>query len=145
MSEESQGITVIGTKTFKDHLTVAKTIRRYKGIGHNFSRFLLRYLNLPEMVALKGLNQSDRAKLSALLDHKIVDGSMIDSPEFLHYCNDANEGLHFLDDRLKTKTQYDINRKKRDHTVQGVRHIRGQKVRNQRTKTTGRSRKRGGL
>ncbi|MFC6824772.1 30S ribosomal protein S13 [Halopelagius fulvigenes] len=127
----------IGQTDLDGTKSVERSLTDMKGIGKRTARII---------VDAAGV---DRTATFGLLDEEEID-SVVDAVE--NYDNHAPEWMvnrredfysgetsHETGSDLEQARRHDINRMKMISSYRGVRHKRGQKVRGQRTKSTGRS------
>lgn len=127
----------IGTTDLDGTKSIERSLIEMKGIGRRTARLIADKAGV------------DRRKTLGALDDDTID-DIIDAvenyadqvPEWLaNRRNDfyTGETTHETGNELEMTRQQDINRMKMIDSYKGVRHKRGQKVRGQRTKSTGRT------
>lgn len=127
----------IGTTDLDGTKSIERSLIEMKGIGRRTARIIADKAGV------------DRRKTLGALDDDTID-DIIDAvenyadqvPEWLaNRRNDfyTGETTHETGNELEMTRQQDINRMKMIDSYKGVRHKRGQKVRGQRTKSTGRT------
>jgi len=120
-----------GTKSLERSLT------ELNGIGHRAARIIAEKADVDRREVFGKL---DDDQIDEIVE--IVESFADDVPDWLaNHRNDFFEGetTHQLGSDLELTRRQDINRMKMVNSYKGVRHKRGQKVRGQRTKSTGRS------
>jgi small subunit ribosomal protein S13 len=137
-----KGIVRLAGNDLNGELKLERALMYIKGIGHTMRVALANYIsktfNIPKDTKLNNLSEEQLETINNLLysiDDKIL-------PAFLlNRRNDMATGnnMHVIMNDLDFAVRHDIELKKRIRSWQGYRHIKGQKVRGQRTKNTGRT------
>lgn len=142
MPSEITGIVRIKERDIKGDLPIAKALTKIKGIGINLANALC-------VVIEKRMNIKSNQPIGSLTEEQIKEiEKIINSPkdygvpEYLfnrrkHFETGKDE--HLTGEDLTLAVKMDITREKELNTWRGFRHTYGQKVRGQRTRTTGRT------
>jgi len=135
--EDIQYFVRIGQTDLDGTKSVERSLTGLNGIGHRAARLVAEEADV------------DRRDVIGRLDEETIDEIVEtverfaeDAPEWMtNHRNDFFEGetTHEIGNDLELTRRQDINRMKMINSYKGVRHKRGQKVRGQRTKSTGRS------
>jgi small subunit ribosomal protein S13 len=137
-----KGIVRLAGNDLNGELKLERALMYIKGIGHTMRVALANYIsktfNIPKDTKLNNLSEEQLETINNLLysiDDKIL------PPFLLNRRNDMATGknMHVIMNDLDFAVRHDIELKKRIRSWQGYRHIKGQKVRGQRTKNTGRT------
>ena len=127
----------IGTTDLDGTKAVERSLREMKGIGKRTARIVTDAAGVDRQATF-GLREDD--EIDAVVD--AVQNLESHIPEWMaNRRNDffSGETTHKTGSDLEEKRRHDINRMKMIDSYKGVRHKRGQKVRGQRTKSTGRT------
>ena len=127
----------IGQTDLDGTKSVERSLTELNGIGHRAARIIAEEAGIDRRDTFGALDDED---IEAVVD--LVEGFAEEAPEWLvNHRNDffAGETTHETGNDLDLTRRQDINRMKMIDSYKGVRHKRGQKVRGQRTKSTGRS------
>ena len=135
--EDLQYFVRIGGTDLDGTKTVERSLSELDGIGTRMARLVAEEAEV------------DRTSTFGLLDEDDIE-TVVDIVENLAYHvppwmtnrqNDffSGETTHLVGTDVEEKRRHDINRMKQIESYKGVRHKRGQKVRGQRTKSTGRT------
>jgi small subunit ribosomal protein S13 len=127
----------IGATDLDGTKTVERSLREMKGIGKRTARIVTDAAGVDRQATF-GLLEND--EIDAVVD--AVQNLESHIPEWMaNRRNDffSGETTHKTGSDLEEKRRHDINRMKMIDSYKGVRHKRGQKVRGQRTKSTGRT------
>jgi small subunit ribosomal protein S13 len=138
---QNDSIIRIHNKNFKGNRSILFCLKKFKGISLNLSRYILYKLEIPPYIKLNTLSQSQRNSLENLVNNNLINfGEFnIEFPEYMitdHITNSIG-----IETNHKIITQRNIIWKTSIKSYTGIRHINSQKVRGQRTKSTGRSNK----
>lgn len=132
----------IAGRDIDGELDIPAALMQIKGIGYNIASALsiaLRDIyNIPKESQIGKLGESDVAKLEGLLK----DPKKANIPAYLfNRRNDRDTGLdsHLVGTDLIVRTRQDIENDIRIQSWRGFRHKYGQKVRGQKTRSTGRT------
>ncbi|MFW5956037.1 MAG: 30S ribosomal protein S13 [Halorhabdus sp.] len=127
----------IGRTDLDGTKSVERALTDLNGIGHRAARIIAEDAGV------------DRRETFGRLEDDVIDsiverveGFAEEVPDWLaNHRNDFFEGetTHEIGNDLELSRRQDINRMKMINSYKGVRHKRGQKVRGQRTKSTGRT------
>jgi small subunit ribosomal protein S13 len=122
------GVVVPGT------LTVPKALRKVKGIGPRIAETLIGPLGYKSTMKVGNLKEED----IAAIEKKLENINTMLPPWMLNRRRDYTTGLDFhkLGSELEFIRREDINREKKIKTYRGLRHILGQPVRGQRTRSS---------
>jgi len=127
----------IGQADLDGTKSVERSLTELNGIGHRAARLITDEADVDRRSVFGKLDDDQIDEIVEL-----VEGFADDAPEWLtNHRNDffAGETTHEVGNDLELTRRQDINRMKMINSYKGVRHKRGQKVRGQRTKSTGRS------
>ena len=127
----------IGATDLDGTKTVERSLREMKGIGKRTARIVTDAAGV-DRHATFGLLEDD--EIDAVVD--AVENLEDHIPEWMANRRSdffTGETTHETGSDLEEKRRHDINRMKMIDSYKGVRHKRGQKVRGQRTKSTGRT------
>ncbi len=132
----------IAGRDIDGELEIPAALMQIKGIGYNLSNALSIALRdiykIPKESQIGKLNEADVAKLEGLLK----DPKKANMPLYLfNRRNDRETGtdMHLVGTDLMVKTRQDIENDIKIQSWRGFRHRYGQKVRGQRTRSTGRT------
>ncbi len=139
--EGLRGIVRIAGRDLPGSMTLSRGLLYIKGIGHTLRKAIAKLIEkkagIKPSTKIGALSDDDVAKIDDVL-YNISDK---DLPAYLLNRNkDIAEGksFHVIMNDLIFAQRQDIEYKKKSRTWQGYRHMRGWKVRGQRTKNTGR-------
>jgi len=127
----------IGQTDLDGTKSVERSLTEMNGIGRRAARLIADEADVDRTATFGALDDED---IEAVVD--LVEGFADEVPEWLtNHRNDffAGETTHQVGNDLELTRRQDINRMKMINSYKGVRHKRGQKVRGQRTKSTGRT------
>jgi small subunit ribosomal protein S13 len=135
--EDLQYFVRIGGADLDGTKTVERSLSELNGIGTRMARLVAEEADV-DRTATFGL--LDKEEIEAVID---VAENLEDHvpPWMTNRQNDffSGETTHLVGTDVNEKRRHDINRMKQIESYKGVRHKRGQKVRGQRTKSTGRT------
>jgi len=127
----------IGQTDLDGTKSVERALTDMNGIGQRAARIIANDVDIDRRETFGRLEDE---QIEAIVDR--VEGFADDVPEWLaNHRNDFFDGetTHEIGTDLSLTRRQDINRMKMINAYKGVRHKRGQKVRGQRTKSTGRT------
>jgi len=127
----------IGQTDLDGTKSVERSLTEMKGIGHRAARLIAEKAGVDRRATFGALDDDD---IDEVVD--LVESFADEVPDWLtNHRNDffAGETTHEIGNDLELTRRQDINRMKMIDSYKGVRHKRGQKVRGQRTKSTGRT------
>ncbi len=127
----------IGQTDLDGTKSVERSLSEMKGIGRRTARIIAEETDVDRTATLGRL---DEDTIDEIVD--LVERYADEVPEWLaNRQRDfyTGETTHEIGNDLQLTRQQDINRMKMIDSYKGVRHKRGQKVRGQRTKSTGRT------
>ncbi|MEF8813628.1 MAG: 30S ribosomal protein S13 [Halovenus sp.] len=127
----------IGQTDLDGTKSVERSLSEMNGIGRRAARMIANKADVDRTATFGALDDED---IDAVVD--LVEGFAEEVPDWLtNHRNDffAGETTHRTGTDLALTRRQDINRMKMIDSYKGVRHKRGQKVRGQRTKSTGRT------
>ena len=127
----------IGQTDLDGTKSVERSLSEMNGIGRRTARIIAEETSVDRTATLGRLDDDTIDEIVAL-----VEGYADEVPEWLaNRQRDfyTGETTHEIGNDLQLTRQQDINRMKMIDSYKGVRHKRGQKVRGQRTKSTGRT------
>jgi small subunit ribosomal protein S13 len=108
-----------------------------KGIGSHTSRTISSLADVDPHAVLGKLDDESVARISTVVESYIsqVPTWMVNRPKDVY----TGEARHLLGTDLTLTLEDDVNRMRKIRSYRGIRHETGQKVRGQRTKSTGRT------
>jgi small subunit ribosomal protein S13 len=127
----------IGQADLDGTKSVERSLSDLDGIGRRSARIIANKAGIDRTATFGALEDDEIETVTDL-----VEGFADEVPDWLaNHRNDffAGETTHEIGNDLELTRRQDINRMKMIDSYKGVRHKRGQKVRGQRTKSTGRS------
>jgi len=127
----------IGQTDLDGTKSVERSLTDMNGIGRRAARIIANQAGIDRRATFGALEDDE---IDRIVD--LVEGFADEVPEWLtNHQNDffAGETTHETGNDLELTRRQDINRMKMINSYKGVRHKRGQKVRGQRTKSTGRT------
>ncbi|CCQ36908.1 30S ribosomal protein S13 [Natronomonas moolapensis 8.8.11] len=135
--EDIQYFVRIGQTDLDGTKSVERALTDMNGVGRRAARIIADKADVDRRDVIGALDES---KIDGIVD--LVQGYADEVPEWLtNHQRDffSGETTHEVGNDLDMSRRQDINRMKMVDTYRGVRHKRGQKVRGQRTKSTGRT------
>jgi small subunit ribosomal protein S13 len=135
--EDIQYFVRIGQTDLDGTKSVERALTDMNGIGRRVARIIAEKADVDRRDTIGAL---DEDKIDEIIEH--VEGYADEVPEWLtNHQNDffSGETTHEIGNELQMTRRQDINRMKMIESYRGIRHKRGQKVRGQRTKSTGRT------
>ena len=139
--KELRGIVRLSGKDLKGEMKLSRALARVKGVGERLAVILaavaFKELGVPETTLIGELSEEQLTKLEEILSTPSTYGV----PTYmLNRRKDADTGadLHLIGTDLTFAQKQDIEREKETNSWKGFRHVYGQKVRGQRTRSTGR-------
>jgi small subunit ribosomal protein S13 len=135
--EDIQYFVRIGQTDLDGTQSVERALTDMSGVGRRVARIIADRAGVDRRELLGGL---DEETIDEIVD--LVEGYAEEVPEWLtNHRRDFFDGetTHEVGNDLEMTRRQDINRMKMIDSYKGVRHKRGQKVRGQRTKSTGRT------
>ena len=135
--EDIQYFVRIGQTDLDGTKSVERALTDMNGVGRRAARIIADKADVDRRDVIGAL---DEEKIDEIVD--LVQGYADEVPEWLtNHQRDffTGETTHEVGNDLEMSRRQDINRMKMVDTYRGVRHKRGQKVRGQRTKSTGRT------
>jgi len=127
----------IGQTDLDGTKSVERSLTEMDGIGRRAARIIADKAGVDRRATFGALEDDD---IDAVVE--LVEGFAEEVPAWLsNHRNDffAGETTHEVGNDLELTRRQDINRMKMINSYKGVRHKRGQKVRGQRTRSTGRT------
>jgi len=135
--EDIQYFVRIGQTDLDGTKSVERALTDMNGIGRRVARIIADKADVDRRDVLGALDQE---RIDDVVE--LVEGYADEVPDWLtNHQRDffTGETTHEVGNDLQMSRRQDINRMKMVDTYRGVRHKRGQKVRGQRTKSTGRT------
>jgi small subunit ribosomal protein S13 len=135
--EDIQYFVRIGQTDLDGTKSVERALTDMNGIGRRVARIIAEKADVDRRSVLGKL---DEDTIDTIVEH--VEGYADEVPAWLTNHQDdffTGETTHEIGNDLNMSRRQDINRMKMIDSYKGVRHNRGQKVRGQRTKSTGRT------
>ena len=127
----------IGQTDLDGTKSVERSLTDMNGIGHRAARIIAERAEVDRRDVFGKLDEEEIDRVVEL-----VEGYVDEVPEWMANHQRAffsGETTHEIGNELDMTRRRDINRMKMIDSYKGVRHKRGQKVRGQRTKSTGRT------
>jgi small subunit ribosomal protein S13 len=127
----------IGQTDLDGTKSVERALTELDGIGHRAARIITETAGIDRREVFGGLEDDEIDEIVEL-----VEGFADEVPQWMtNHQNDffSGETTHEIGNDLEITRRQDVNRMKMIDSYKGVRHKRGQKVRGQRTKSTGRT------
>ena len=135
--EDIQYFVRIGRTDLDGTKSVERALTDMNGVGRRVARIIAEKAEVDRRDVLGALDQED---IDTIVE--LVEGYADEVPEWLtNHQSDffTGETTHETGNDLQMSRRQDINRMQMIDSYKGVRHQRGQKVRGQRTKSTGRT------
>ncbi|NYZ76585.1 30S ribosomal protein S13 [Candidatus Micrarchaeota archaeon] len=140
--KEIKGIVRIAGKDIKGEMKLRRALMQVKGIGVTLSSALTKIisseLKIPKDVMIGELSDDQLDNLAEIIGNPFKHGipeRMLNRQRDI----DTSQSIHLIGTDLIFRTKQDITNAKDMNTWKGYRHAYGQKVRGQRTRTTGRT------
>jgi len=140
--KEIKGIVRIAGKDIKGEMRLRRALMQVKGIGVTLSSALMKIvsaqLKIPRDIMIGELSDDQLDRLAEIINNPSKYGvpeRMLNRQRDV----DTNQSAHLIGTDLTFRTKQDITNAKDMNTWKGYRHAYGQKVRGQRTRTTGRT------
>ncbi|PSP81918.1 30S ribosomal protein S13 [Halobacteriales archaeon QS_1_68_17] len=127
----------IGQTDLDGTKSVERALTDMNGIGHRAARIIAEKAEIDRTATFGRLDDDEIDRIVSL-----VEGFADEVPEWLtNHRSDffTGETTHEIGNDLELTRRQDVNRMQMIDSYKGVRHKRGQKVRGQRTKSTGRT------
>ena len=127
----------IGQTDLDGTKSVERSLTELNGIGHRAARLIAEKAEVDRRAVFGKL---DDETIEGVVE--LVEGYADEVPDWMNnHRNDYFTGAttHEIGNELEMTRRQDINRMKMIDSYKGIRHKRGQKVRGQRTKSTGRT------
>lgn len=137
MADEVKHIVRIAKTNLKGSTSVENALTGIKGVGPRTARAIAKEAGVDPMGTIGELDDGEVENLDGVVREA---GEHL--PVFMRNRRrdfDTGEDLHVTKADLEMKKREDLERMKKIKSYKGVRHIRGQKVRGQRTRSTGRT------
>ncbi len=127
----------IGQTDLDGTKTVERSLTEMKGIGKRTARIVAEAADVDRTATFGRLDDDDIDSVVEAVEHldEHVPEWMVNRRKDFF----TGETAHKTGNDLEQKRRHDINRMQMINSYKGVRHKRGQKVRGQRTKSTGRT------
>lgn len=112
-------------------------LTQVSGIGRRFAQAVVRTAGLDPDLRIGIIPEKDIARIEEIILNPVENGIpiwMVNRQKDLR----SGEDRHILGNQLEITVKRDIDRMKSMRSYKGIRHMRGLKVRGQRTKSTGR-------
>ena len=138
----ASSIVRLSGKDVNGALSVKRALSQVKGVGINMSNSLSHAieakLNIPGNTSIGSLSEEQIIAIEGVIKDPLSNGIpsfMINHRKFF----ETGKDMHFVSNDLLLITRQDVNRDVALRTWRGFRHQYGQKVRGQRTRSTGRT------
>jgi len=141
--QEDQGhesIIRIMSKDIPGGMSVYSGLTRIKGVSWNFSNAVCKKLNLDRRKKVADLSQDEINKIVEFIKNPDVPAYIVNRRNDL----ETGENRHLQGSDLDLRKEFDIKRKKKMKSYQGIRHAAGLPVRGQKTKSNFRKNRRKG-
>ena len=127
----------IGTTDLDGTKSVRVALTGIKGVGRHTSTVISRMAKVDEYATLGRLDEGSVNRIRAAVEHYTtkIPSWMANRPKDVY----TGETKHLLGGDLTLARDEDINMMRKIRCYRGIRHETGQKVRGQRTKSTGRT------
>lgn len=127
----------IGTTDLDGTKPVRVALTGIKGVGRHTSSVIARMAQVDEYSALGRLDEGSVSRLRAAVEQYTskVPGWMMNRPKDVY----TGESRHLFGGDVQLALDEDVNIMRKIRCYKGIRHETGQKVRGQRTKSTGRT------
>ncbi|MEM4295338.1 MAG: 30S ribosomal protein S13 [Candidatus Anstonellales archaeon] len=142
LEKRLKGIVRIAGNDLDGGLKLHRALLNIKGISHGLrwpvANIISNALNVPKDIELNKLNEEQVEKINKILysiDDRLLPAFLLNRRKDMATGNN----IHVIMNDLDFAKRQDIEAKKKSRTWQGYRHLKGQKVRGQRTKNTGRT------
>ncbi|MFQ3319511.1 MAG: small subunit ribosomal protein S13 [Natronomonas sp.] len=135
--EDIQYFVRIGQTDLDGTKSIERALTDMNGVGRRVARIIAEKAEIDRRSVLGKLDEDEIDRIVEL-----VEGYADEVPSWLTNHQDdfyTGETTHEIGNELNMTRRQDINRMKKIDSYRGVRHKRGQKVRGQRTKSTGRT------
>ncbi len=140
--KEIRGIIRIAGRDLRGDLPIKRALSRIKGVGIRtglvISEVVFKQLSVPESTVVGELTEEQVEKVEYILMNPVkfgVPGYMVNRQKDL----ETGVDKHAIGTDLTFASKQDIEREKGVNSWRGYRHAYGQKVRGQRTRSTGRT------
>ncbi len=140
--KEIKGIVRITGKDLRGDLSLKRALTKIKGVGIRTSEIMsevvLKELSLPDSTVVGSLSEEQIEKVEHMLSNPVKFGV----PSYMtnrRKDNETGQDRHMTGTDLTFTVKQDIEKEKLLNTWRGYRHAYGQKVRGQRTRSTGRT------
>ena len=139
--EEIRGILHLGDRDVKGTLSLGSALLRVKGVGYRLSRILANVihekLSIPGDIQIGRLSEGQIDQVEEIIKNPAKYGV---AGHLLNRQKDSETGknVHLISNDLTFAVRQDVETEKNLFSWRGYRHAFGQKVRGQRTRTTGR-------
>jgi len=142
VKKEIRGVVRIAGRDIKGETKLRKALMEIRGVGTTLSMVLTKVvsskLGVPKDVMIGELSEEQIEKLTDIIANPAKYGV----PErLLNRQRDweTDQSIHLIGSELAFRVKQDVTKMKELNTWKGFRHAYGQKVRGQRTRTTGRT------
>lgn len=142
MKKNAESIVRLAGKDINGGYPIMKALNQVKGIGLNMARNLSlvadRKLGIRQNTTIGSLDESQMEKLEEIIKEPSKHGI----PSFLLNRQrepDTNQDMHLVGTDLIVKVKQEIEAEIKKQSYRGYRHQYGQRLRGQRTRSTGRS------
>jgi len=142
VKKEIRGVVRIAGRDIKGETKLRKALMEIRGVGTTLSMVLTKVvsskLGVPKDVMIGELSEEQIEKLTDIITNPAKYGV----PErLLNRQRDweTDQSIHLIGSELAFRVKQDVTKMKELNTWKGFRHAYGQKVRGQRTRTTGRT------
>jgi len=140
--KEIRGIVRLAGKDIKGQVSLSNSLTRVKGIGVNLAKaissIVTKELGVQSSTMVGELDEKQVGRLEYVLSHPSgfgVPSFMLNRQKDI----ETGENIHLIGTDLTYRTQQDVGLQRDIYTWRGYRHAYGQKVRGQRTRTSGRT------
>jgi len=106
-------------------------LTRIKGVSWSFSNAICKVLSIPRDKKISQLTEKEIEKISEIIEKPNIPGFILNRRKDF----DTGENRHMIGSELELRKEFDIKRMRKIKSYKGIRHILGQPVRGQRTKS----------
>lgn len=137
MAEELKGVVRLVDKDVAGNIPIQHALTKVRGVSFMLANALCSVLKLDRSKKVGYMNQAEIKKIEDCLKSPIkhgIPGWLLNRRKDI----ETGEDTHLISGELILKQKFDIRDMQKIKSYKGLRHSRGQKVRGQRTKSTGR-------
>lgn len=139
MEEKEKSIVRIAGVDIPGHMSVYAGLTKIKGISWSFSNAICNALGLDKKRKISSLSSEEIEKILEFIKNPKVPEWLLNRRKDF----ETGKSMHLITTELDLKKEFDIRRLKRIKCYRGIRHMLGQPVRGQRTRSHFRSKTKG--